>query len=132
MLFLKQSPAVGRGDTMNHQKLVNVIFVKMISPFNLPPNQCDQIWQNFDTLAKISKTLAILTIYFVFCKILNLLWQLFMLLGEISSLKMAQCCTIWSHCPNPSYDLLTASHPSAHDLASHSRVLASSTTLDVV
>ena len=63
---------------MNHQKLVNVIFVKMISPFNLPPNQCDQIWQNFDTLAKISKTLAILTIYFVFCKILNLLCQLFL------------------------------------------------------
>ena len=67
---------------MNHQKLVNVIFVKMISPFNLPPNQCDQIWQNFDTLAKISKTLAILTIYLVFCKILNLLWQLFYAIGR--------------------------------------------------
>ena len=42
----------------------------------LSPGQCDQIWQNFATLAIFWKYSAIcLRVYLLFVKVLNLLWQ---------------------------------------------------------
>ena len=63
--------------------------------------QCDQIWRNFATLAKVYKSLAIfLTVYFLFGKILSLLWQncdiigLFFIVADGQILKNNP--TIWS------------------------------------
>ena len=41
--------------------------------------ECDQIWRNFATLAKLYKSLA----YFLFGKMLNLLWQICDIIGLI-------------------------------------------------
>ena len=44
--------------------------------------QCDQIWRNFATLAKFYTSLGnFMKVHLVFGKIVNLLWQLFVLLG---------------------------------------------------
>ena len=39
--------------------------------------QCDQIWQNFATLAQFQKSLAILKGFLVFANFFNPLWQMF-------------------------------------------------------
>ena len=46
-------------------------------------DQCDQIWQNFATLAKIYKSVIFLTLYFLFGNILSLLWQICYIIGQI-------------------------------------------------
>ena len=47
-------------------------------------DQCDQIWQNFATLDKISKIFDhFLSVYLEITKVLNLLWNILMLLGKI-------------------------------------------------
>ena len=49
--------------------------------FPFDKNQCDQIWRNFATLAKVYKSLAnFLIVYFVF---LNKFWQICDIIGLI-------------------------------------------------
>ena len=63
-------------------------------------DQCDQIWQNFATMAKFYKSLAV---YFLFSKIVNQLWQIWYISGLIFIVPSGQILkfnlTIWSHCP---------------------------------
>ena len=49
--------------------------------------QCDQIWRIFTTLAKVYK---FLTFYFLFGKMLSLLWQICDIIGYFSLLQMAK------------------------------------------
>ena len=50
----------------------------------MAPSQCDQIWQNFATWAKIKKEFGhILSNYFVIVKIVNLLWQISHTFGQL-------------------------------------------------
>ena len=51
----------------------------------LSQQQCDHIWQNFDTLVQVLKVLGkFLRVYLVFGKILILFWQNVMVLGKFS------------------------------------------------
>ena len=51
-------------------KFLGIILEKMSQ------RQCDQFWGKFATLAKFQKSLAkFLTVYFLFGKVLSLLWQ---------------------------------------------------------
>ena len=66
-------------------------------------NQCNQIWRNFATLAKLSKAVVYsMGVYFVLGKNLNLIGQMFMILDKFSLLLLAQYwkdnLVIWSHC----------------------------------
>ena len=62
--------------------------------------QRDQIWQNFATMAKFYKSLAV---YFLFSKIVNQLWQIWYISELIFIVPSGQILkfnlTIWSHCP---------------------------------
>ena len=46
-------------------------------------SQCDQIWQNFATLAKVNKLLAIFSDNFLFGKMLSILWHICDIIGQI-------------------------------------------------
>ena len=64
--------------------------------------QCEQIWQNFATLAKIYVSGKFLMVYFLFGKMLSLLWQICYIIGLIFIVANGQILknilTIWSHC----------------------------------
>ena len=53
----------------------------------LPWKHCDQIWRNFANLGKLLKNLGkLFRVYFVFDKMLNLLWQFLEILGKFEVL----------------------------------------------
>ena len=49
----------------------------------LPFKQCDQIWRNFAPCQKFTSLWQFLTVYFLFAKILSLLWQICDIIGLI-------------------------------------------------
>ena len=73
-------------------------------------DHCDQIWRNFSTLCKclqvFCKCLQVfgkcLMVYFLFCKILGILWRICYIIGLIFIVVngpiLKNNITIWSHC----------------------------------
>ena len=65
-------------------------------------SQCDHIWQNFTTFGKSLQVFGkILTVYFLFGKMMSLLWKICDIIGLIFHVATVQILknnlTIWSH-----------------------------------
>ena len=82
---------------LGHQKMVREKDDRFGVTMRERERECDQIWRNFATLAKLYKSLA----YFLFGKMLNLLWQICDIIGLIFIVAHGQILknniAIWSH-----------------------------------
>ena len=80
-----------------NESLSDCVWVR-VKERDTPHSQFDHIWGKFAILTYFSFSLGV---YLIFGRLLNLLWKLFMLLGQFSLFKMAKYWTnivaIWSH-----------------------------------
>ena len=76
---------------------------------HVPHHQCDQIWQNFATLANVNKYLANVWQFILFGKMLSIFWQICDIIGLIFIAANGQILknilTIWSHCATTHHQL---------------------------